>query len=249
MGRRRLPTEVKELREEIRRQEKQIEKLLERNAVLSQNADQQFSASLRYEEMNEQIAWLENLLKLERSANVAAAGLAAKRTAQEQMAIEDADEILRHRFDENFFIGITRSWRDAEERSRTVQKCKSFEAQVRQLQEQLDQSQEENLKLVNQIAALRYEQEKAKENLQTNAHETAPRKAQETNQKANDLGPPNKGGRPSIRTQELCTKVLKTYACEKSIRKVAEKLDLSYSTVQRVIKAARETAAIGKQEL
>ena len=51
MGRRRLPTEVKELRAEIRRQEKQIEMLQERNAILAQNTDEQFRASRSYAEM------------------------------------------------------------------------------------------------------------------------------------------------------------------------------------------------------
>lgn len=242
MGRRRLPTEVKELRAEIRRQEKQIEMLQERNAILAQNTDEQFRASRSYAEMQEQIAWYENLLKLERAANVAEAGSLAKRTVQEQMALEDADEILRHRLDDTFFAGITKCWPDAEERSRTIQKCQSFEAQNQQLQKQLDQSHEENMKLVNQIAALRYELKNISQKQKTDLQGDDDGVNLDQNRSEPGTGAVyvNKRGRPSTRTKELCDQVMEAYGHERSIRKVAEKLDLSYSTVQRIIKGARE---------
>ena len=101
---------------------------------------------------------------------------------------------------------------------------------------------EDLVKLVNQIAALRYELKNISQKQKTDLQGDDDGVNLDQNRSEPETGAVyvNKRGRPSTRTKELCDQVMEAYGHERSIRKVAEKLDLSYSTVQRIVKGARE---------
>lgn len=240
MGRKRLPTEVKELRKIIRELELEQEKNKERMSLLAGEVTEAYKASSLYKQMEEQISWYKNLYLLEQTERQMGAGRVEKLSEEQILKIKDAEQILQNKTKDTFFSGITQNWVDAKERSTTLLKCRGLETENRILSKQLREMTEENERLVMENALLKYNLEKAG---------TAPMEQQMLNtgeyakkitQTVHEVIKTGKRGRPSYRTEAFCNQVIDLYGELHSMRKVAAKLDIALVTVQRIIKSSQE---------
>ena len=120
--------------------EKKMKELVRRNKLLEEqnnrllkNAEQEFLNSHTYVEMNERIQFLESLSRLTESE------LAIEKTKKLQgvdniaQIVKDNEEMLAHYSEEEYFVGITRNWKNAWE-------CEKLQKEINRLKGQISAS-------------------------------------------------------------------------------------------------------------
>lgn len=244
VGRKRLPTEVKELRKMVRELENTLEISQNRNQQLSEDTTKAFKATGLYKQMDDKISWYKNLYNLEQTERQLNAGRVAKLSEEQRMKIEDADRILENKTKDTFFVGITKHWLDSKERSSTLLKCTQLEAENDMLRKQLKELIEKNEQIVSENAQLRFDMGKA--GVSNNIENDSPSEfaIKIKRQGSHDVIMTGKKGRPSYQTEEFCQKVWNSYKEMNSIRKVAKLHNISTTTAFEIMKSAKEIERI-----
>ncbi|MEE1255965.1 MAG: hypothetical protein UHN47_05580 [Lachnospiraceae bacterium] len=120
--------------------EKKMKELVRRNKLLEEqnnrlmkNSEQEFLNSHTYIEMNERMQFIEKMNKLTESA------LAIEKSKQLQgsdniaQILKDNEEMLAHYSEEEYFVGITRNWKNAWE-------CEKLQKEINRLKGQISAS-------------------------------------------------------------------------------------------------------------
>ena len=165
MSKKKIPFEVLELQEKIDDLNKIIESKNNYITKAKKSKENEFLLSDTYVEMASEIKFYKALYESECYARKFDAARMSVMSEKQKMAIEDADKILKNKTNDTFFVGITKTWQDANERSKTIQKMKALEAKNLMLEKQLADMTKYNKDLTLENEILKHQVKKAKEEL------------------------------------------------------------------------------------
>lgn len=231
-------TELEKKIKELVRQNKILE---EQNNRLIRNSEHEFLNSSTYIEMNERIQFLKNLNRLTESELAIEKAKKLQDTDKIAKIVKDNEEMLAHHSEDEYFVGITRNWKNAWEYEKLQKEINRLKGQISASSVVMIQKDDEIEKMHATIAELKYKlKEKNTDSVNMCCKETVTKAELQIQQRQQEREKQyKKRGKKSIITEETAVLIIALRKKGYSIRDIATQVSISVGSVHAFLKNAK----------